>query len=171
MLVPVRTIHRWVNRSRKRERVTSLHIALLCGANFILHAAGWPEAALTTGYEKLVLDADHPGAVHRLLEGLSVDIDDLALDAFGEVGPGNHFFGCTHTLSRYETAFHECEIADTDSYENRSDAGGQDSMVRANAKWKETLRVCEPPPLDASVDEGLRDFMARKKASRPDIWH
>ena len=54
--------------------------------------------------------------------------------AFKEVGPGNHFFGCAHTLSRYETAFHECEIADTDSYENWCEAGGKDSMMRANAK-------------------------------------
>ena len=33
------------------------------------------------------------------------------------------------------------------------------------------LHAYEPPPLDASVDEALRDFMARKKASMPDIWH
>ena len=154
-----------------QESVASLHTALLCGANFILHAAGWLEAALTIGYEKLVLDADHLGAVHKLLEGLSLERGELALDAFREVGPGNHFFGCAHTLSRYESAFHECEIADTDSYENWIEAGGKDSMVRANAMWKETLRTYEAPPLDASVDEALKDFMARKKASMPDIWH
>ena len=154
-----------------QESVTSLYTALLCGANFILHAAGWLEAALTVGYEKLVLDADHLGAVHTLLGGLALDPGALALDAFGEVGPGNHFFGCAHTLSRYETAFHECEIADTGSYESWREAGSRDSTMRANAKWKETLRACEPPPLDASVDEALKDFMARKKASMPDIWH
>ena len=154
-----------------QESVTSLYTALLCGANFILHAAGWLEAGLAIGYEKLVLDADHLGAVHTLLAGLALDPGALALDAFEEVGPGNHFFGCAHTLSRYETAFHECEIADTDSYENWSEAGGKDSMMRANAKWKGTLRACEPPPLDVSVDEALKEFMARKKASMPDVWH
>ena len=154
-----------------QESVTSLHTALLCGANFILHAAGWLEAALTVGYEKLVLDADHLGAVHTLLGGLAVDAEALALDAFREVGPGNHFFGCAHTLSRYETAFHQCELADTDSYENWIDAGGKDSMSRANAKWKATLRTCETPPLDEALDEALREYMARKKASMPDIWH
>ena len=154
-----------------QESVTSLYTALLCGANFILHAAGWLEAALTIGYEKLVLDADHLGAMHTLLGGLVVDSDTLAFDAFREVGPGNHFFGCAHTLSRYETAFQEYEIADTDSYENWMDAGGKDSAMRANAKWKETLRVYEPPPLDAATDEALREYMARRKASMPDIWH
>ena len=87
------------------------------------------------------------------------------------MGPGNHFFGCAHTLARYETAFHECEIADTDSYENWIEAGGKDSITRANAKSKETLRTFGPPPLDPSVDEALGEFMVRKKASMPDIWH
>ena len=94
-----------------QESVRSLYTALLCGANFILHAAGWLEAALTIGYEKLVLDADYLGAVHTLLGGLPVDSGALAFDAFKEVGPGNHFFGCAYTLSRYETAFHECDSA------------------------------------------------------------
>ena len=154
-----------------QESVTSLYTALLCGANFILHAAGWLEAALAIGYEKLMLDADYLGVVHALLNGLPVDSGALALDAFEEVGPGNHFFDCAHTLSRFETAFHECEIADTDSYENWIDAGGKDSMARANAKWKATLRDYHPPPLDASVDEALKEFMARKKASMPDLRH
>ena len=36
-------------------------------------------------------------------------------------------------------------------------------MMRANAKWKETLRAYEPPPLDVAVDEALKEFMARKR--------
>ena len=73
--------------------VTSLYTALLCGANFVLHAAGWLEAALTIGYEKLVLDADHLGAVHTPPGGLPLDANALAMDAFREVDPGGHFFG------------------------------------------------------------------------------
>ena len=130
---------------------------------------GTPEAAHTIGYEKLVLDADHLGAVHTLLGGLTLNSESLALDTFREVGPGNHFFGCTHTLSRCETAFHACDLADTDFYENRIEAGGKGSMARANARWTEILRVYEPPPLDPSVDEALGEVMAGKKAS--DIWH
>ena len=43
--------------------------------------------------------------------------------------------------------------------------------MRANAKRKETLRTHESPPLVASVDEALKECMAGKKASIPDIWH
>ena len=154
-----------------QESVTSLYTALLCGANFILHAAGWLEGALTIGYEKLVLDADYLGAAHTFLKGLPVDFDKLTLDAFKEVGPGGHFFGCAHTLAHYETAFHENELADTNSFENWVDAGKLDAAQRANRYWKTALDEYEAPPLDPGTDEELQAFMTNRKKNMPDIWH
>lgn len=154
-----------------QETVNSLNTAVLCGANFVLHAAGWLEGALTISYEKLLLDADYLGALHVLLRGLSLDDNAFAMDAFSEVGPGNHFFGCQHTLGNYRTAFYESELADAQSFENWFDDGEQDSVERANRRWKELLADYEPPPLGEAVDEQLQDFMVRRKESMPDIWH
>ncbi|MGC9419720.1 MAG: trimethylamine methyltransferase family protein, partial [Rhodovulum sp.] len=49
--------------------------------------------------------------------------------------------------------------------------GADDMAERANRRWKQVLDSYEAPPLDEGVDEALRDFMARKKASMPDAWH
>ncbi len=154
-----------------QETVNSLNTAVMCGANFVLHAAGWLEGALTMSYEKLVLDADYLGGLHIFLQGLALDDNALAMDAFREVPPGNHFFGCSHTLANYQTAFYESELSDTQSFESWRDRGEQDSVIRANAKWKKMLRDYEAPPLDPGIDEALQDFMARKKETMPDIWH
>jgi len=154
-----------------QETVNSLNTAVMCGANFVLHAAGWLEGALTVSYEKLVLDADYLGGLHVLLKGLTFDDNAIAMDAFREVGPGNHFFGCAHTLANYETAFYESELADTQSFENWHDGGGQDAVIRANRKWNDMLATYEPPPLDPAIDEALRSFMIQRKDSMPDIWH
>ena len=154
-----------------QESVTSLYTALLSGANFVLHAAGWLESALTIGYEKLVLDADYLGAAHTFLKGLPLDTNALALNAFEEVAPGNHFFGCAHTVANYKTAFFESELGDTASFENWVDAGQKDAIQRANIYWKESLRRYEPPPLDIAIDEELQAFMAQRKQNMPDIWH
>ncbi len=153
-----------------QETVNSLNTAVLCGANFVLQAAGWLEGALTISYEKLMLDADHLGALHIFLRGLALDDNAFAMDAFAEVGPGNHFFGAAHTLANYETAFYESELADVQSFENWHDGGELDSVVRANRKWKQLLADYEAPPLDDATDEALQDFMARRKKSMPDIW-
>ena len=46
--------------------------------------------------------------------------------------------------------------------------GPQDSIVRANAIWKQMLAEYEAPPIDEAVDEELRTWIDRKKASFPD---
>lgn len=153
------------------ESVTALHAAVLSGANFVLQSAGWLEGALTMSYEKLVMDADYLGAMHRFLGGLQLDDEAFAMDAFAEVGPGGHFFGCSHTMRNYETAFYDAELSDTQSFETWSERGSPDSMRRANRKWKENLQRYEAPPLDEAIDESLRDFADRKKATLPDLWH
>lgn len=153
------------------ESVTALHASVLSGANFVLQAAGWLEGALTISYEKLMIDADYLGAMHRFLKGLTLDDEAFAMDAFAEVGPGGHFFGCAHTLRHYQTAFHTPELTDRLTYETWSEQGGADMARRANAKWKRDLAGYEAPPLDPGIDDGLRDFMARRKETLPDIWH
>ncbi len=154
-----------------QETVNSLYTSVLCGANFVLHAAGWLEGALTVGYEKLVLDAEYLGAMHTFLGGLDLDDEAFAMDAFRQVEPGTHFFGCDHTMRHYRSAFFENRLADTQSFENWRDGGGEDAVIRANRHWKRMLADYRAPALDAAVDEELKAFMAKKKESLPDIWH
>ncbi|MFZ9628085.1 MAG: trimethylamine methyltransferase family protein [Ilumatobacteraceae bacterium] len=153
------------------ESAMSFMAALLCGANFILHSAGWLEGALTMGYEKFMMDLDLVGSAAVYLKGISLDEDQFALDGFAEVGPGKHFFGSQHTLRHYETAFYEPPLSDNLSFEQWRDAGESTSEQRAAAAVASTLRDYEAPYLDPAVDEQLREFVARRKASMPDRWH
>ena len=160
-----------VDAQSTNESVNSLNAAVLCGAHFILHAAGWMESALTMSYEKFVIDADYLGSLHKLARGVSVAENQFATAAFEEVGPGNHFFGASHTLEHYENAFYESELFSTMPYEQWQEEGSLDIAQRANAKWKQMLADYQQPPLDPSVDEALKEFIARRKSEMPDIWH
>jgi trimethylamine--corrinoid protein Co-methyltransferase len=153
------------------EGTMSMLAAIHCGANFILHSAGFLDGLLSMSYEKFMLDADLCGALHAYLDGVRIDDDQLAVEAFAEVGPGNHFFGCSHTMKHYETAFWDSELSDTDPFEKWEAAGSSDAAMRANRLWKKRLAEFEPPPLDAGIREGLHDFVARKKAGMADAWY
>jgi len=153
------------------ESAMSFIAALLCGAHFILHTAGWLEGALTMGYEKFMMDVDLAGSAGTYLRGLSLDEDQFAIDGFHEVGPGKHFFGSQHTLRHYETAFYEPPLSDNLSFEQWRDAGESTIEQRAAASVEATLRDYEAPYLDPAVDEQLREFVARRKAEMPDRWH
>jgi hypothetical protein len=70
-----------------QESVMSMLSAVHCGANFILHSAGFLDGLLSMSYEKFMMDADFCGALHSYLGGVKVDDNTLAMGAFHEVGP------------------------------------------------------------------------------------
>ena len=153
------------------EGTMSMLAAIHCGANFILHSAGFLDGLLSMSYEKFMLDADLCGSLHKYLAGVVIDDDQLAVDAFAEVGPGNHFFGCAHTMRHYETAFWDSDLSDNEPFEKWEAAGSTDAATRANAQWKKRLAEFEAPSLDAGLRDGLQDFIDAKKAGMADAWY
>jgi len=153
------------------QAMMSMMSAVQCGANYILHSAGFLDGLLSMSYEKFMLDLDVCGAMHTYLNGFEVNDDTLGIDALAEGGPGEHLFGTAHTLSHYETAYWDSGINDDLPYETWSEQGGVDSMTRANLQWKKTLKDYQAPPLDIALDEQLKDFIARRKSSMEDAWY
>ncbi len=152
----------------QQEATWGLLMAMFAGANMINHATGWLEGGLCTGFEKTIIDADICGKVASLFEGIDLSDNAFAMDAIAEVGPGAHFLGSEHTQANFASAFFQPAIADNNSYEQWSVEGGLDAAQRANTRWKQLLAEYEEPALDASILEGLEEFIARRKASMPD---
>ena len=117
------------------------------------------------------MDADRLGAYQALLDGLPLDIDTLARDAYGEVQPGGHFLGSSHTLRHYETAFFEAQLSDSENSENWEDRGSEDMQQRAFKRWNKLLDSYIPPPMDSALDDALKEFVAKRKAELPDQWY
>jgi trimethylamine---corrinoid protein Co-methyltransferase len=150
------------------ESSNTLWPTLLSGVNFCLHAAGWLEGGLSSGYEKLIMDADQLTMFQKFAEGLDFSENGQALDAIREVGPGSHYLGCSHTQANFENAFWRSGLADNNSFEQWRDEGEQDIVARANTKWKQMLRDYQAPAIDPGIDEALLSFMAKRKEALPD---
>jgi trimethylamine--corrinoid protein Co-methyltransferase len=150
------------------ESANTLQTAMLAGVHFMLHTSGWLEGGLTMGYEKFILDTDQAGMVQVFLSGIDDSENGQAMAALREVGPGNHFLGCTHTQNNFETAFYRSNVADNNSFEQWRDEGEKDAAQRANRIWKEMLQNYEAPPIDPGIDEALLEFIRTRKASMPD---
>lgn len=154
-----------------QESVTSMLSAIHCGANFILHSAGFLDGLLSMSYEKFMMDADYCGALHSYLAGVQVDPNTLAFDAYREVQPAGHFLGCSHTMANYTSAFYDSTLSDDRPFETWSEDGSHDSAQRANRRWKTALAEYQAPDIDPGVDESIREFIDRKKATVPDQWY
>ncbi len=150
------------------ESANTLLPTCMAGVNFVLHAAGWLEGGLVSSYEKFVMDADQLAMMQTMLSGIDLSENGQAMDAIREVGPGAHFLGCAHTQANFESAFFRSSIADNGTFEQWELEGSRDSQVRASALVKKMLADYEAPAIDPGVDESIRDYIDRRKASFPD---
>jgi trimethylamine--corrinoid protein Co-methyltransferase len=150
-----------------QEASTFLYSTAMAGANFVIHAAGSMEAGLCNSYEKFIMDADNAAMMQRFLQGITINDDELGLDAFREVGIGSHFLGSAHTLARYKDVFYESPIADSASFEQWTETGQKDAATRANVLWKQMLHDYEAPALNPAIDEALCAYIERRKSEIP----
>ena len=154
------------------ESADSMHSTMLAGSNYTLHAAGWLEGGLSTGFEKLIMDADRLGSYQKFLgQGLDLGADAFARDAYEQVAPGGHFLGSDHTMRNYQSAFYEPKLSDSENVESWEEGGSKDMRKRAFERWNEMLKQYEPPALDATKKETLNDYVARRKSELHDAWY
>jgi trimethylamine--corrinoid protein Co-methyltransferase len=144
------------------ESQAQLMGATMAGVNFIIHATGCLEGLLTTGYEKIVMDADRVSAMQRFTQGVDFSEAAQAMEAFFEVEPGGHFLGAQHTQDNYETAFWMGDMSDNGTYEQWAAEGGLWQQDRASARVKQLLGDYEAPAMDAGIREALDEFVARR---------
>ena len=106
-----------------------------------------------------------------MTQGLTIDANELAAEAYQEAGIGSNFLGVAHTLRNFRTANYRADLADTNSFEQWSEDGSKDMQQRAYERWNQMLNEYQPPAIDAAIDEALLDFIARRKASMADAWY
>ncbi|HUS53032.1 MAG TPA: trimethylamine methyltransferase family protein [Thermohalobaculum sp.] len=152
------------------ETANTLNAMLLGGVNFCLHAAGWLEGGLVASFEKFVLDADQLGVLHSIAAGVDISENGQAMDAIREVGPGSHYLGCAHTQANFKDAFWRTQVLDYKPFEQWAEEGERDSFQLAHARVERMMREYVAPHLDPEIDQALKDYIAKRKASEPDAF-
>jgi len=138
--------------------------SILGGVNMMVHAAGWLEGGLTGSMEKFILDVEMLQTFAEIFNPLDASDAELAFEAIASVEPGSHFFGCEHTMERYQTAFYEPLVSDWSNFGQWTENGSKTATQRANGVWKKILQDFEAPAMDASRLEELQAFIDRRSA-------
>ncbi|MGB0410112.1 MAG: trimethylamine methyltransferase family protein [Pikeienuella sp.] len=149
------------------ESATTLMAAMMAGANYIWHSAGWNEAGMHCSTAKFIVDAEQCAMAYRMAEGIKWDDFDEALKAVGDVGPGGHYLGHPHTLEKFQEAFFMPEMFDNDSIEQWQAGGAVEINERALKRARDLLNEYEEPKLDEGVNEALLDYIARREREIP----
>lgn len=141
------------------ESATTLLMAALAGMNFIYDAAGSLETSLTMSLEKIVMDNELCGMVSRVLEGIDVSEDSLAIDDICKVGPSASHLGTGLTLKRFRSEHFIPALLDRRSRDSWLKDGGKDMQTRAREKTRAILKEHRPEPLDRTVSAEIERYL------------
>lgn len=100
-------------QSGYESAMMSLLVAM-SGANYIHDAAGLMEADLTVSYEKLVIDDEILGMCQRVLRGIEVTDETLAVELLEQKKPGEDFLAEMHTVEHMRNEFFTPTVGNRD---------------------------------------------------------
>lgn len=144
------------------------------GLNFALTALAGANLSGTVGQlgvdqgaciEQLVIADEMAGIVYRIIEGVRVDDEALALDVIDRVGPGGTYLGEKHTLTNFQKDHFLQTIMDRWDWTYWKEHGAKELTTRAHEKAEEILREHWPASLPAEVRDGLDRILV--EASKP----
>ncbi len=136
-------------------------IGALAGINMI-SGAGMLDFLACFSLEKLVLDAEAIGMAQRLLKGMLIHTEKLAVQMFEGIDFKGDFLKqrATRTLVRKEQ-YLPSPVIDRGSIRTWQLQGQKDAFERARERVQDVLNQYEPPEIPEEQMVALRDFVQR----------
>jgi trimethylamine--corrinoid protein Co-methyltransferase len=139
------------------EKAMTTLLAAMGGSNYIHHAAGMLESMLTVAYEQFVIDDEIIGMCCKVLEGIAVDPEHLALEVIDAVGPGGNFMTAPHTMAHLHTEYFRGNgVTDQKGRDKWTKDGSPDARTRACGIVRNILDRQEQSYIDPKVDQAIR---------------
>ena len=130
----------------------------LSGANLV-HDIGYLESGLTCSYEMIVICDEIISFVRRLLGGIEMTPETLALDVIDQVGPGGDYLCAEHTLRHFKECWYP-NIIDRSSYQSWTEAGRPTAIENARQAARNAIANHTPEPLPQATVETLHGIVA-----------
>ena len=107
----------------------------------------------------------------KFAEGVDLSENGQAMDAIREVGPGQPLSRLRPHAGQFRDRLLPLRRSPTTiPTSNGWPRARRRAEQRANELARRWLGNYEAPPLDPGIDEALKDFIAKKKASMPDAF-
>ena len=137
------------------EKTLTGMCAAMAGANLI-YGAGMLDSGLIFSYAQLVIDNDIFKMIRKVMQGIRVDDENLAVDIINSVGPRGDFLEQDHTMRYMRTLPSTPRLIDRSKRQNWLAAGGKRLAERAAERAAEILKTHKPIPLSDTDKANLR---------------
>ncbi len=141
------------------ESAMSIVVAALSGANLI-HDVGYLESGLLGSFDMLVMSNEAIGMAKRILHGVQVTPESLAVDVMERVGPGGHYLTQEHTQQHFKSEIWFPTLMDRQMRRAWEAAGEETMGDRVRSKVLDILENHVPMPMEDHVEARLEQIVA-----------
>ncbi len=142
--------------------MTSL-LPALAGANLI-YGMGMLELGVTFSWAQLVIDNEIAAMVKRVVQGVRINDDLLAVETIKKVGAGKDFLSQKHTRQFMASEQSKVKLIDRRMRGAWNKRGGKDLAEAAGEEARHILENHKPTPLPQDVLSKLRSIVEEQEA-------
>jgi len=130
---------------------------MLLGAGFLHGSRIW-------SYEQMLMDCEIYNIIYKMMQGITVDDETLALDTIRAVGPGGNFLKQKHTIKHMRNLFlpQFMDRRPYNEWEEKRD-GPRDWAL---AKARQILETHQPEMLDSKLSAELQKIIASMEKTK-----
>lgn len=126
------------------EKGVSYLLVAMAGADYVHLAAGMMDSGNSISYEQFIIDNEILGMVHRLISGIDVNQQTLAVDIIEKVGPGGNYVTDEHTIKHMFKQFFYPALAIRMNFDRWQDQGKPTPLTNAHELARTWLEEIEP---------------------------
>ena len=116
------------------------------------------ESMLTIAHEQFVIDDEIIGNCCKVLKGIEVDAEHLALEVIEAIGPGGNFMTSPHTMAHMRSEYYNGNgVTDRKSRDKWEQGGSLNTRQRALEMAKKLLSNPEPSYISEMIDKTIRN--------------
>jgi Trimethylamine:corrinoid methyltransferase len=140
------------------EKTMTAMLPALTGSN-VIYGMGMMELGMTMSYEQLLIDAEIVRMIRRILQGIPVNKETIALDVIQKVGPAGNYLAERHTLKHMRQELSTTTLINRRMRDHWEASGAKDMAAAARDKAHEILENYKPTPLPEDVAKRIHDIV------------
>jgi trimethylamine---corrinoid protein Co-methyltransferase len=114
--------------------------------------------------EQAVIGNEICSFINRILQGIEVNPDTLAVDVIREIGPGGEYLTHDHTTEHFRSEQWDAKLGNRLARDHWEEQGAMDIRAKARDKFKKILATHQPKPLAPDVLKKLQDIVDQAEA-------
>lgn len=124
---------------------------------------------MTMSYEQLLIDQEIVRMIRRVLQGIPVNKETIALDVIRKVGPAGNYLSERHTLKYMRQELSTSKLINRRMRDHWVNEGAKDMAERAREMAIDILENYKPIPLSEEASKKIRAIVEEGEAEAAEM--